>query len=83
MFVWPHGIHVDREGNVWVTDARAPKADEINKFPGQDKKRTSVEITKSEDDSVSGHGVRCLEFYLRRLGQNHVAIQRQGPASFD
>ncbi len=23
MFVWPHGIHADREGNVWVTDARA------------------------------------------------------------
>jgi DNA-binding beta-propeller fold protein YncE len=23
MFVWPHGIHVDRDGNVWVTDARA------------------------------------------------------------
>src|SRR6185369_16765843 len=22
MFVWPHGIHVDRGGNVWVTDAR-------------------------------------------------------------
>ncbi len=21
MFAWPHGIHVDREGNVWVTDA--------------------------------------------------------------
>jgi DNA-binding beta-propeller fold protein YncE len=20
MFVWPHGIHVDRDGNVWVTD---------------------------------------------------------------
>ena len=20
MFVWPHGIHVDREGNVWVTE---------------------------------------------------------------
>src|SRR5207245_10026588 len=20
MFVWPHGIHIDREGNVWVTD---------------------------------------------------------------
>src|SRR5690606_26492766 len=19
---WPHGIHVDREGNVWVTDGR-------------------------------------------------------------
>jgi len=22
MFLFPHGIHVDREGNVWVTDAR-------------------------------------------------------------
>jgi sugar lactone lactonase YvrE len=21
MFAWPHGLHVDREGNVWVTDA--------------------------------------------------------------
>jgi sugar lactone lactonase YvrE len=21
MFIWPHGLHVDREGNVWVTDA--------------------------------------------------------------
>lgn len=21
MFAWPHGIHVDRDGNVWVTDA--------------------------------------------------------------
>ncbi|SVA42291.1 uncharacterized protein METZ01_LOCUS95145, partial [marine metagenome] len=22
LFVWPHGIHVDRDNNVWVTDAR-------------------------------------------------------------
>jgi DNA-binding beta-propeller fold protein YncE len=22
MFVWPHGIHVDRDGNVWVADSR-------------------------------------------------------------
>jgi sugar lactone lactonase YvrE len=21
IFIWPHGLHVDREGNVWVTDA--------------------------------------------------------------
>jgi len=26
MFAWPHGIHVDRDGNVWVTDARADQA---------------------------------------------------------
>jgi len=25
MFIWPHGIDVDQEGNVWVTDAVAPK----------------------------------------------------------
>ena len=24
MFAFPHGIHVDREGNVWVTDAVPP-----------------------------------------------------------
>ncbi len=31
MFIWPHGLDVDREGNVWVTDAvatnRTPKGD--------------------------------------------------------
>jgi sugar lactone lactonase YvrE len=26
MFVFPHGMHVDRDGNVWVTDAQASKA---------------------------------------------------------
>src|SRR5690242_5167876 len=34
MFVWPHGIHVDREGNVWVTDARAPSPADLEQFPG-------------------------------------------------
>lgn len=33
MFVFPHGIHVDREGNVWVTDARAANPQELEKFP--------------------------------------------------
>jgi DNA-binding beta-propeller fold protein YncE len=42
MFVWPHGIHVDREGNVWVTDARAPSTDELKNFPGEDKKGSVV-----------------------------------------
>jgi DNA-binding beta-propeller fold protein YncE len=42
MFVWPHGIHADREGNVWVTDARAPSAAELEKFPGEDKKGSVV-----------------------------------------
>src|SRR5438105_1280897 len=38
MFVWPHGIHVDRDGNIWVTDSRMPTADEVKKYPGADKK---------------------------------------------
>src|SRR5213596_498590 len=42
MFVWPHGIHVDRDGNVWVTDARAPGADELKKFAGEQNKGSVV-----------------------------------------
>jgi DNA-binding beta-propeller fold protein YncE len=26
MFIWPHGLHVDREGNVWATDSGADAA---------------------------------------------------------
>jgi sugar lactone lactonase YvrE len=34
VIVWPHGIHVDRSGNVWVTDARARdgKGHQVFKF---------------------------------------------------
>ena len=34
LFAWPHGIHVDRDGNVWVTDARASsgKGNAVVKF---------------------------------------------------
>src|SRR5258707_51487 len=42
MFVWPHGIHVDRDGNVWVTDARVASPDELKKFPGEDHKGSVV-----------------------------------------
>jgi len=31
MFVRPHGIHVDREGNVWVTDGEGPDGKDPNK----------------------------------------------------
>jgi len=42
MFVWPHGIHVDRDGNVWVADARAPGAEDLKKFPGEASKGSVV-----------------------------------------
>jgi sugar lactone lactonase YvrE len=35
MFIFPHGIHVDRDGNVWVTDGRAASKDELAKFPNE------------------------------------------------
>jgi DNA-binding beta-propeller fold protein YncE len=32
-FIFPHGLHVDRDGNVWVTDGRAANAEELAKSP--------------------------------------------------
>ena len=40
MFVWPHGIHVDRDGNVWVADsgpAAAGKGSVVVKFSPEGK----------------------------------------------
>jgi len=34
LLIWPHGIHVDREENIWVTDARAATPEELQRFPG-------------------------------------------------
>ena len=36
------GIHVDRDGNVWVADARAASPDELQKFPGEGNKGSVV-----------------------------------------
>jgi DNA-binding beta-propeller fold protein YncE len=49
--VWPHGIHVDRDGNGWVTDARAGSPEELKTFPGEDKKG-SVVVKFSPDGKV-------------------------------
>jgi DNA-binding beta-propeller fold protein YncE len=39
MFLFPHGIHVDRDGNVWVTDARGQegKGHQVFKFSPEGK----------------------------------------------
>jgi DNA-binding beta-propeller fold protein YncE len=42
LFVWPHGIHVDRDGNVWVTDSSVTTPDSLNKFPGEEPKGSVV-----------------------------------------
>jgi DNA-binding beta-propeller fold protein YncE len=51
LFVWPHGIHVDRDGNVWVADSRAPGPDDLQKFPDEPRKG-SVVIKFSPDGTV-------------------------------
>ena len=40
--LWPHGMDVDKQGNVWVVDARIATADERTKFPDWAKKGNSV-----------------------------------------
>jgi DNA-binding beta-propeller fold protein YncE len=42
MLVWPHSIHVDRDGKVWVTDARWPSPEELAKLPGEAPKGSVV-----------------------------------------
>jgi DNA-binding beta-propeller fold protein YncE len=51
LFVWPHGIHVDREGNVWVADSRIASAEDLAKFPGESNKGSAV-IKFSPDGKV-------------------------------
>jgi sugar lactone lactonase YvrE len=33
LIIWPHGMDVDRQGNVWVADARAANANELKQNP--------------------------------------------------
>ncbi|PCH62065.1 MAG: hypothetical protein COC19_03415 [SAR86 cluster bacterium] len=33
LVLWPHGMDVDKEGNVWVVDARSANARELEQFP--------------------------------------------------
>ena len=33
LFVFPHAMHVDAQGNVWVADSRAATRDELARFP--------------------------------------------------
>ncbi len=33
LILWPHGMDVDKQGNVWVVDARSATAAELKQFP--------------------------------------------------
>jgi DNA-binding beta-propeller fold protein YncE len=45
MFVFPHKIHQDREGNVWVVDMRGQNARERAKFPAKPAGHTVVKFS--------------------------------------
>jgi sugar lactone lactonase YvrE len=51
MFVWPHSVHVDRDGNVWVVDARLTTAAELKTFPGE-KVKGNVVVKFSPEGKV-------------------------------
>ena len=38
--IWPHGIDVDKEGNIWVADARLANEDELAVNPAAANRRT-------------------------------------------
>ena len=51
MFVWPHGLHVDQDGNVWVADSGHTTPELLKKFPGE-KDKGSVVIKFSPEGKV-------------------------------
>jgi DNA-binding beta-propeller fold protein YncE len=68
-FIFPHGIHVDRDGNVWVTDGRAANTEELTKFPRE---------------AAKGHTVRKFSpdgKLLLQLGKPGVGVR--GPDTFN
>ncbi len=55
MFAWPHGIHVDKDGNVWVTDARASagKGNALVKFSANGKVLMTIRSLVDPTDVVT------------------------------
>ena len=51
MFIFPHGIHVDRDGNVWIADGRTATPQELEKFPDAKGKGAAV-VKLSPDGKV-------------------------------
>ena len=52
MFIFPHKIHIDAEGNIWVVDERSANERERNKNPGEKAKGHTV-VKFSPDGKVS------------------------------
>jgi len=51
MFIFPHKIYQDRDGNIWVVDLRPANERELTKFP-QEKNKGQVVVKFSSDGKV-------------------------------
>ena len=82
MFVWPHGIHVDRDGNVWVADSGAASAEDLTKFPGEGKqgqRRRQVQPGRkgAADARQAGHAGQSARGADRADRRRHRSRQRR------
>src|SRR3954469_16786562 len=70
MFVWPHGIHVDGEGNVWVTDSRreGAKGGGVVKFSPEGKVLLTLSSVVDPTDLVTA---RNGDIYV---AESHTAV---------
>ena len=48
--LWPHGIDVDHDGNVWIADSRVARQDEINENPAAANLGSAILKFSSEGD---------------------------------
>ncbi len=51
MFLFPHKIYIDRDGNVWVVDQRSANERELAKYPG-DKNKGHIVVKFSPEGKV-------------------------------
>jgi sugar lactone lactonase YvrE len=81
MFVFPHGIHVDRDGNVWVTDGndnlprRRPGQPADAPLPPMPEKVVGHQVIKFSPDGK-------VLLTLGKAGGNPAGAEPQDPASF-
>ena len=80
-FIFPHGIHVDRDGNVWVTDGRAANKEELAKFPdatGQGPHGDEVQPRRQGAAAArqTGRGAARHRYVQRAERRDHRAQRR-------
>jgi hypothetical protein len=69
LFVFPHKIHVDPEGNIWVVDARGPNERERKKNP-QEKPKGHTVVKFSPEGKV------LLTIGGRASSEIHPSVER-------